>query len=114
MRYIDKTKFAIAVLLALVILIGAGNLWATESSVTSTKHQFQQEQEQQNRLAEQQKLAQQAAGRLVEQKLCTSFATLSALQPPAGTAADPSRIYEQKLHAILVGLGFDIKCPAKQ
>jgi hypothetical protein len=54
---------------------------------------------------------QQHAGVLLEEKLCTTFGTLAALKPPAGSAAaNPSRAYEQSLHATLDQLGTDLGC----
>jgi hypothetical protein len=87
-------KLGIAVLLVLVLLIGAGNLYATYNAVNTFKQQQKQN------------------GQVLENKLCGSFGRLAALKPPAGNASDnPSRAYEQQQHAILVGLGTDIGCP---
>lgn len=58
-----------------------------------------------------QRAAQQRAGELVEQKLCATLGKLAALTPPAGNpATNPSRAYEQELHATLDQLGPDIHC----
>lgn len=55
--------------------------------------------------------AQQRQGAVIESKLCTTLGALAALQPPAGSAAgNPSRAYEQRLHAVLAQLGPDIGC----
>ena len=55
--------------------------------------------------------AQQRQGQLVEQKLCATLGRLAALQPPPGPPAqNPSRAYEQALHATLDELGPDIGC----
>lgn len=55
--------------------------------------------------------AQRQAGQQLEQKLCTTFGKLAALQPPAGDpAANPSRGYLQDQHAALVELGADLGC----
>lgn len=55
--------------------------------------------------------AQRAAGITVERTLCTTLGKLAALKPPSGsTAANPSRAYEQALHAALAQLGPDIGC----
>ena len=97
-------KFGIAILLALVLLIGGGNLWATYALSQSTKQQIEQQQESQQ-------AAQLAASAELTQKLCTSLDRLAALKPPAGDAqSNPSRAFEQQQHAILAGLGPDIKC----
>lgn len=57
--------------------------------------------------------AQQRIGQVTERKLCTTLDALAALQPPAGSpASNPSRAYEQSLHATLAQLGPDIGCPA--
>jgi hypothetical protein len=53
----------------------------------------------------------QRQGLLVEQKICSTMHSLAALQPPAGSAsANPSRAYEQHLHATLDQLGPDLGC----
>lgn len=64
------------------------------------------------RLEQKQQQEQQQAGALVVQKLCATLGKLAALKPPAGSAVNnPSRAYEQHLHATLDGLGPDIGCP---
>ena len=63
---------------------------------------------------EQAQITQQAQERqalLVERKICTTMHRLAALQPPAGNAAaNPSRAYDQELHATLDELGSDLGC----
>lgn len=55
--------------------------------------------------------AQQRQGAATENKLCTTLGALAALGPPAGSAAgNPSRGYEQRLHAVLAQLGPDLGC----
>ena len=55
--------------------------------------------------------AQQRQGELVERKLCTTLDRLTRLQPPPGNpAANPSRAFDQKLHATLGQLGPDLGC----
>jgi type II secretory pathway pseudopilin PulG len=56
-------------------------------------------------------LAAARAGQGTSISLCTSLEKLAALQPPPGNAAaNPSRLYEQKEHAILAGLSADLHC----
>jgi hypothetical protein len=56
--------------------------------------------------------AAQRAGQVVGQRICSTFGKLAALQPPHGDRqANPSRAYEQDLHAILDEIGADLKCP---
>jgi hypothetical protein len=58
--------------------------------------------------------ARQQQGTAIEQKLCTTLAKLSALPPPGGTpVSNPSRAFEQQLHATLDELGPDIGCGRK-
>ena len=55
--------------------------------------------------------AQRRSGQLVEQKLCATLDSLRSLQPPPGNpASNPSRAYEQGLHARLSQLGTDLGC----
>jgi hypothetical protein len=55
--------------------------------------------------------AQQRAGAVLEQKLCTTFGKLAALKPPAGDpATNPSRAFDDNLHATLDELGTDLGC----
>jgi hypothetical protein len=89
-------KVGIAVLLVLVLLIGAGNLYATYNAVNTFKAQQKQ------------------SGQVVENKICTTLARLAALKPPAdASAANPSRVYDVQLHDVLAGLGPDLSCPGK-
>ena len=77
-------------LLALTLVMGAGNLWASWDEV----HASQQRQEQ-----------------AVQQKLCVTYAALAALKPPPGPPAQyPGRGYEQSLHATLAELTTDLGC----
>lgn len=85
-----STKTAVGILLALTLVMGAGNLWASWIEV----HASQQYQE-----------------HLVQQKLCVTYAALAALKPPPGPPAQyPGRAYEQSLHATLAELGTDLGC----
>ena len=55
--------------------------------------------------------AQQQQTRAVEQKLCATFGKLAALRPPAGNPAkNPSRAFDDNLHATLDELGTDLGC----
>lgn len=60
-------------------------------------------------LAQQQ--AAQRGGKLVEERICATISQLAALHPPAGNPhMNPSRAYDQELHATLDGLGPDLGC----
>jgi hypothetical protein len=84
---------AVGVLLALTLVVGGGNLWASWDEVHASQ------------------AAQQRAGQVVEEKLCSTLGKLAVLKPPAGSPqANPSRAYEQELHATLAELGPDIGC----
>ena len=99
MRWLTA-KRAQAVLLMLVLIAGGGNLWATHAEVQSAQAAQQREQ-----------AAQRRAGEVVEHKICTTLDQMAALNPPAGDPqANPSRAYEQRLHAVLDGLGPDLGC----
>ena len=55
--------------------------------------------------------SQRRAGEAVDRAICTTLVKLAALKPPAGAAkANPSRAYEQQLHATLDELGPDLGC----
>jgi len=64
--------------------------------------------------AEYENHAQSAArqqGALIERRLCATLDELAALRPPAGNpAANPSRAFDDELHATLDGLGPDLGC----
>ena len=82
-----------------VILAGANLLWTAHEV-----HASQASQQQQN-------ADRQRQGQVIERKLCTTLGRLTALKPPPGpAAANPSRAYEQELHATLAQLGPDIGC----
>ena len=64
-----------------------------------------------NAAQQQQQLAQQRAGQLAEQKICTTLGTLAALKPPPGNPqSNPSRAYLQEEHDTLAQLGTDLGC----
>lgn len=61
-----------------------------------------------------QRAAQQAQGEIVERKLCTTLDGIAALRPPAGNpATNPSRAFDQHLHAKLGQLGTDLGCGSR-
>jgi hypothetical protein len=94
-----RAGWAVA-LVALTLIVGAGNLLASWDEVHAYKASQAREQ-----------VAQQRAGVAVEDKLCSTFGRLAALQPPAGSPVrDPGRAFEQDLHATLVELGIDLGC----
>ncbi len=87
---------AAGALLALTLIVGGGNLWASWDEVHANQ------------------AAQQRAGQLLEEKLCATFGKLAALQPPAGNpATNPSRAYLQGQHDTLDEIGTDLGCPRK-
>ena len=54
---------------------------------------------------------QQHQGEIVERKICTTIAHLDALKPPGGNPrANPSRAFDDRLHASLAQLGPDLGC----
>jgi len=84
---------AVVVLFLIGVMVGAANLFWTAHEVNSTAA-WQHRQDQ-----------------AVEQKLCTTFSKLAVLQPPPGNpATNPSRAYDQELHATLDELGSDLGC----
>jgi len=95
------------ILLALVLVVGTGNLWATHDEVgaqAAQQHAFQAAEKRQQE-------ASARAGVLIVHKLCVSFGKLAAEKPPAGNpATNPSRAFDQGQHAVLVGLGSDLGC----
>lgn len=55
--------------------------------------------------------ARQRANDQTTRELCLTFGKLAALEPPAGSpSTNPSRAYEQHLHATLVQFGADLGC----
>lgn len=93
-------KWAATGLLILTLLVGGGNLYATHASIDSANAQNAA-----------QRAAAKKAGREEEQKLCHTLSAVAKLTPPPGSATtNPSRGYEQQLHAVLARLGPDIGC----
>lgn len=96
-------KRANAALLFLVLVIGGGNLLASYLQV----HASQAAQREGQAMARRQ-------GAAVEGKICTTMRELAALKPPAGNpAANPSRAYDQRLHATLDQIGTDLGCRSR-
>jgi hypothetical protein len=55
--------------------------------------------------------AERQAGISVERKICTTLAQLAALKPPAGNPrVNPSRAFDDRMHATLAQLGPDLGC----
>lgn len=103
---------ASAVLLALVLIVGGGNLWATHASVHSAQVTQQREQAAQLAQRRREHAAQRKAAEAVERKICTTMHRLAALQPPAGNPrTNPSRAFDDELHTTLDQLGPDLGCP---
>ena len=93
-------KGGASALVALTLIVGAGNLLASWDEVHAYKASQAREQAEQHQ-----------ASVAVEKKLCDTFGELAALQPPAGSATqNPSRAFEQNLHSRLVDLGVDLGC----
>lgn len=91
----NKLTKALCALVLLTLIVGGGNLWASWDEV----HAYQ--------------AAQQRQSQVLEAKLCRTFGALAALKPPPGNpAANPSRAYEDRLHAALDDLGADLGCGA--
>lgn len=87
-------------LLVLVLLVGAGNLWASWSEVHTFKQQLQSAQ-----------AAEQKAAMKELAALCTDVGTMSRIPAPPGPAAsNPSRAYEQAEHRAWEGLYTGIEC----
>lgn len=94
-------KWATGALLALTLIMGGGNLgasWIEVHNATAQQAHVQQ--------------LQREAGAVLGRKLCNTFGALAVLKPPPGDPVkNPSRAYEQQLHATLDQLGVDLGCP---
>ncbi len=89
----NRVTLALCALVVLTLIVGAGNLLASWDEVHASQ------------------AAQKRQGQAVETKLCATFGKLGALKPPPGSPAhNPSRAFEQSLHATLVELGTDVGC----
>lgn len=86
------------VIIGLILAVAAGGLGAVAAWQDHVNYQAQMR-------------AAQVRGQQIERKLCTSFAKLAAIQPPAGNPQlNPSRAYEAQTHAVLIQIGYDIGC----
>jgi hypothetical protein len=95
---------ALVFLFALSVILGGLNLTWTAHEVHASQAAIQAAQHREQ-------VMQQQAGAVLGRKLCATLGALAALKPPAGSAAaNPSRAYEQELHATLAQLGPDIGC----
>jgi hypothetical protein len=95
---------ALVFLFALSMLLAAANLIWTAHTVHASQAAIQAAQSREQ-------AAQQQAGELLGRRLCLTFGSLAALQPPAGNpAGNPSRAYLQDEHTTLVQLGADLGC----
>lgn len=93
--------FALNLIFAVVNLIWTGHeVHASRSAIQSGQAHEQTEQRKQ--------------GQLLEQKLCSAFGGIAALKPPPGNPkTNPSRAYDQNLHAKLDELGTDLGCTSQ-
>jgi hypothetical protein len=95
---------ALVFLFALSMVLAAFNLFWTAHEVHSSQAAIQAAQHREQ-------VMQQQAGAILGERLCTTFGKLAALKPPAGPPAqNPSRAFEQSLHATLDELGTDLGC----
>jgi len=100
---IDVRRALVSLFAVAALLSGLNLLWtAHEVHASQAAIQASQQREQ---------ASQQQAGAVIGRKLCTTLDRLAALKPPPGPASqNPSRAYEQELHATLAQLGPDIGC----
>jgi hypothetical protein len=84
----------------LVLIVGGANLWGSWDQVHSFKEQLHAQQ-----VAEQKAAAKEIG------ELCDTFGKVALLQPPAGNPkTNPSRAFDQNLHADLAGVNPDLGC----
>lgn len=99
-----RKNINLIVVLVVVIGISGGSLILASNVANSQATQDA-------RIRQAQQKAQEKAGQVVENKLCTTFGRLASLQPPPGNpTTNPSRAYLQDQHEVLVQLGQDIGC----
>jgi hypothetical protein len=95
-------------LVALTLVVGGGNLW---SGYDQARSQARSQARAVLAVEHREQVSQQHAGVILGEKLCTTFGRLAALKPPAGNpAVNPSRAFDQSLHATLDELGTDLGC----
>jgi type II secretory pathway pseudopilin PulG len=95
-----RRRSDLIILVAFVLVVGLANSLLGANS----EHSFEARQARQQ-------AAQQAQGRVLEQRLCTTLNRLAALNPPPGNpASNPSRAFEDELHQTLSQLGPDLGC----
>lgn len=99
------------ILLALVLIVGAANIWSNHSQADTIRAVGVQGQEAQQAAQHRAQQAQAAQAAMIEHRLCLTLGKLAALTPPPGNAAaNPSRAYEQLLQRTLSQLGPDLGC----
>lgn len=97
-------RLGLAIVLGLILIVCAANLWAYFAQFETFRSSYNQLRAQQI-----------AESKVLGLRLCSTLDQLSALKPPAGSpTANPSRAYEQQLHAVLAQLGVDVGCQPAQ
>lgn len=102
-----KQRHIYGFLLVLVFLVGGGNLWASwdQSRAVGTQLNTFKRQLHSQEVAEQKQGAKEIG------ELCDTFGKVALLQPPAGDpVTNPSRAFDQNLHADLAGVNPDLGC----
>lgn len=113
MKWLTASRAA-AILLALVLIVGAGNLWATHSEVRAAQAQQRQEQAAQLAAQRREQAAQRRQGEQELRTLCATFGKAAALKPPAGDPrTNPSRAYLQGEHVVWTAVVADLHCPKR-
>lgn len=99
-----SVRRALVYLFVLSAAFGGFNLFWTAHSVGASQSAIQAAQHREQ-------VSQQRAGVILGEKLCTTFGALAALKPPAGNPrTNPSRAFDDDLHAKLDQLGTDLGC----
>ena len=102
-KLLGKTVRVPAVLLVLVLIMGAGALLASY---------LQNQSFQAGQRADQARSKRQ--GEVIERKLCSDFSTMARIPPPAGPpATNPSRAFDQAEHRAWSGLVVIAGCPKR-